>query len=208
LTPEERAKWRPKVMAGPPLHARPGWLVALDDWARGRSWMVRAPLLVYCAWIFQKHLNNPFYSSLAGGLNLGIHELGHFLWAPLGQTWAILGGSLTQCLAPVLVGALFYRQRDFFAVAIAFCWLGTNLFGVATYAADALTQQLTLVSPVGGDPIHDWGFLLTRWQKLSKAAEIGAAFRTAGSAAMLIGLAGGTWLLWRMHVLKPATAET
>lgn len=185
------------------MNRRSVLLEHIDDWARGRSWVVRLPLLIYFMWVFRNHLQNPFYSSLAGGLNLGIHELGHYLWAPLGELWAFLGGSLTQCLAPLVIAALFYRQRDYFAIAIALCWLSTNLFGVATYAADALTQQLPVVSPGGGDPQHDWGYLLTRWQMLSKAREVGAAFRTGASLAMIAGLGGGAWILWRMRALKP-----
>jgi hypothetical protein len=153
-------------------------------------------------------MKNPFYVSLVGGLNLGIHELGHFLWAPLGEFWAVLGGSLTQCLVPIVVMVLFYRQRDFFAVAIVFCWLATNLFSVATYAADGLTQQLDLVSPVGDDPIHDWGYLLGRWEMLSQARQVGGAIRTTAIVAMLFGLIGGAWLLWQMRTLPdpPPTA--
>ena len=192
------------MTAGPPLRRRALVLDQIDDWARGRSWAVRVPLLIYLALVFRNHLRDPLYSSLVGGLNLGIHELGHYLWSPLGQLWMFLGGSLTQCLVPVLIAGLFYRQKDYFAIAIALCWLATNLFGVATYAADALIQELPLVSPGGGDPQHDWGYLLTRWQKLSKAQEIGAAFRTAASLTMTAGLAGGAWVLWRMRVLQPA----
>jgi hypothetical protein len=177
-------------------------LDAIDDWARDKSWAPRLPLLLYFGWVFRNHLNNPFYDSLVGGLNLGVHELGHVLWAPAGQLFAVLGGSLTQCLIPVLVVGLFWRQRDYFAVAVTFCWLATNLYGVATYAADALTQQMTLVSPFGDDPIHDWGFLLTKWQKLSKAAQIGNALRQAAGASMLFGLGAGGWILWRMHKLR------
>ena len=35
---------------------------------------------------------------------------------------------------------MFWKQRDLFAIAVAFAWLGTNLFEVATYAADARTM--------------------------------------------------------------------
>jgi hypothetical protein len=177
----------------------------IDAWAAGRSWAVRLPVLVYFGWVFQHHVENPFYVSFLGGINLGIHELGHFLWSPLGDTLMILGGSLTQCLLPVIAMVMFYRQRDYFAIAIAFCWLSTNLFSVATYAADALTQQLSLVSPVGGDPLHDWGYLLTRWNKLSKAAAMGGTIRQTAVVSMLIGFVSGAWVLWRMFALpKPA----
>ena len=177
----------------------------IDEWAAGKSWAVRLPLLLYFAWVFQHHVKNPFYVSFLGGLNLGVHELGHFLWRPLGDTGMILGGSLTQCLLPVIAMVMFHRQRDYFAIAIAFCWLSTNLFGVATYAADAVTQQLPLVSPVGDDPMHDWGYLLGRWNKLSKAAAIGGTIRQTAVVTMLIGFASGAWVLWRMRALpKPA----
>jgi hypothetical protein len=171
----------------------------IDEWVAGRSWAARLPLIIYFGWVFQHHIDSPFYVSFLGGLNLGIHELGHFIWAPFGEMWAILGGSLTQCLVPVIALAMFYRQRDYFAISVAFCWLSTNLFSVATYAADALTQQLTLVSPIGGDPLHDWGYLLTRWNKLSKAHAIGVTIRQFAIVTMLIGLASGAWILWRMY---------
>jgi hypothetical protein len=193
-----REQLRARVISSGPIDRQPEWLVVIDEWARGKSWAIRLPLLIYFALVFRNHLKNPFYTSLVGGLNLGVHELGHFLWSPLGQDFAILGGSLTQCLVPVIVLYLFYRQRDFFAIAVGFSWLSTNLFGVATYAADALTQQLELVSPLGDDPIHDWGYLLGRWGKMSKAHEIGGAFRTLAVLTMAVGLAGGAFLLWRM----------
>jgi hypothetical protein len=198
----EREPAKPWVAVTPsvPFTAR------IDEWAAGRSWAARVPLLIYFAWVFQHHLQNPFYVSLLGGLNLGIHELGHFLWNPLGETWMMLGGSLTQCLLPVIAMVMFYRQRDYFAIAIAFCWLSTNLFSVATYAADAVTQQLTLVSPVGDDPMHDWGYLLGRWGKLSKAAAIGGTIRQTAVVAMVMGLAAGAWVLWRMRA-APRPAE-
>jgi hypothetical protein len=164
---------------------------------------VRLPLLVYFTLVFRNHLANPFYFPFIGGLNLGIHELGHYLWAPAGEFWAVLGGSLTQCLVPIVMAYLFHRQRDYFAIAIALCWLSTNLFSVATYAADALTQQLPLVSPGSDDPDHDWSYLLTRWNRLSHARDFGNVFRATASLTMVAGLAFGAWILWRMRKLNP-----
>jgi hypothetical protein len=195
---ERRTAGRTWVAVAPqqPIIAR------IDEWAAGRSWQLRLPLLLYFAWVFQHHLKNPFYDSFLGFLNLGIHELGHFVWAPFGETAGFLGGSLSQCLVPVIALLMFYRQRDFFAIAIAFCWLSTNLFSVSTYVADAVTQQLMLVSPVSGDPTHDWGYLLARWGKLSHAREIGGTIRQLAVVSMLLGLAGGAWVLWRMRVAR------
>jgi len=167
---------------------------------------VRLPLLLWFAWILRGHLRDPLYTSLFGGLNLGIHELGHFVFQPLGEFPGVAGGTLLQCLAPIVAMVMFRRQGDWFAIAVAWCWLGTNLFNVATYAADARAQALPLVSPVSGDPLHDWALMLGRLGLLEHDLAIGAALRFAGAATMLVGLAGGAWLLWRMARPLPEPA--
>src|SRR5205823_5309905 len=104
-------------------------------WARGRNPWVRAPLLAFFVYIFLQHLHDPLYGSIFGGLNLGFHELGHYIFAPFGETLQVLGGSLFQCIVPIIAAVLFYRQPDYFGVSFAWCWLSTNLFSVAVYAA-------------------------------------------------------------------------
>jgi hypothetical protein len=182
----------------------------VTDWARGRAWYLRAPLLLWFAWIFKQHLADPFYSSLFGGLNLGIHELGHYLFAPFGELMAVAGGSLLQCVVPLIGAWMFYRQRDYFAVAIAFCWLSTNLYSVAAYAADARTQQLELVSPGGGEPIHDWHYLLGALGWFRHDRIIGRGLSLLAIMAMVCGLGGGVYVLRKMlrHSLKTEESPT
>ena len=112
------------------------------DWCRGRAWLVRLPFLVWFSYILVRHLASSAYESLFGSLNLGLHEFGHFVFRPLGEFMMYAGGSLFQCLVPVLSVGMFFRQRDFFAIAVSFGWLSTNLFYVATYAADARAMDL------------------------------------------------------------------
>lgn len=177
-----------------------------DAWAAGRNWGVRLPLLVWFAWMLRGHLANPFYGSLFSGINLAIHELGHFVFGPFGMPMAVAGGSILQCLAPVAAGLVLYRQEDWFGIAVASCWLSTNLFGVATYAADARTQQLPLVSPTSGDPLHDWHYLLAHFGVLQHDRAIAAGLRDLAVLAMAAGLVFGGWLLWRMAATRPASA--
>src|SRR5207253_2494489 len=47
------------------------------------------------------------------------------------------------------------RQPDWFAVTFSGAWLATNLYGVATYVADAREMDLPLVTVGGGEPGHD-----------------------------------------------------
>jgi hypothetical protein len=168
-------------------------------WCRGRSWPARAPLLAWLAWILIHHLADPGYTSLFGGLNLGVHELGHPLFSFLGDFMGALGGSLLQCLAPVLSAAMFARQRDYFAIAACAGWLSTNLFEVARYVGDARALELPLVTPFGGEPRHDWNFLLGAMGLLPWDLAIAAGLRLAAVAAMLAALGTGGWLLWQMR---------
>lgn len=168
------------------------------EWCQGRSGLVRAPLLAWFAYILVRHLAAPMYHSLFGALNLGLHEFGHFAFRPLGEFMMYAGGSLLQCLAPVLSVGMFVRQRDYFAIAVCFGWLSTNLFEVATYAADARAMNMPLVSVGGGDTRHDWNYLLEEMGMLRWDAAIGFLFRVAATLSMALCLAAGTWLVWKM----------
>jgi hypothetical protein len=174
-------------------------LAWVDAGCEDRLWWARLPLVLWCAWMWRGHLADPQASDLVKGLNLGIHELGHILWSPFGQFLTILGGSLTQCLAPLVGTAMFLRQRDPFAVAFSLSWLATNLFDVATYCADARSMELPLVSPFGGDEIiHDWNWILEHLGLLAWDQRLAATMRLAGSGCFLVSLVGMVYCVWRM----------
>ena len=180
--------------------ARLDCLVAsIREWAAGRRWWVRAPVLVWMTWILAQYWSAPWYSTVFSGIDLAIHEIGHILWAPLGELMAFAGGTLTQLLAPVVAGVVFIRQRDWFAVSFAICWLGINCFEIVEYAGDALARQLPLVSPTTGAPQHDWAYLLSRFGILRHAHTVAAAWQWAGRIVMTLGIVFGGWVLWLMH---------
>ena len=193
---------RKRAEAPVPSPAGPGFLARhhaeILEWCRGRWWQVRLPLLAWFAWILVHSWQDPLYQPLFKGLNLGIHELGHYLFAPFGRFMGMLGGSLLQCLAPVLSMGMFLRQRDWFAIPVCFGWLATNLFDVATYVADARRMALPLGRPGGGHVIHDWNWLLGRMGLLACDTQIAFDLRCAATAAMGVCLLGGGWLVWRM----------
>lgn len=118
------------------------------------------------------------------GINLVIHEAGHLALGWFGTTPGILGGTLFELGAPLAAGAAFHRQRDDFGVAVAAFWLGTALVDVGLYAADARTRAIPLVSPVSGDPVHDWGWILGRLGLLAHDRAIGAGIRGLGLLTM------------------------
>ncbi|MFO7893426.1 MAG: hypothetical protein R6U63_06830 [Longimicrobiales bacterium] len=150
------------------------------------------------AWILVHYWDAPWYSTIFHGIDLAIHEIGHILWAPLGEFMGFAGGTLTQLLAPVAAGIMFLRQRDWFAVSFAACWLGINCFEIVEYAGDALTRRLPLVSPNTALPIHDWTYLLGELGILHHTDAVAAGWQWAGRVTMTAGIAFGAWVLWVM----------
>ena len=115
------------------------------------------------------------------------------------------GGTITQCLAPFASALMFLRQRDYFAISVCSCWLATNFWGVAIYAADARALQLNLVAPgMGMVPAsegtisHDWEFMLGQLGWLKYDTGIAAGFQFAAVACLTLGLGLGGWLLVQM----------
>ena len=199
---------RPEDEDEPVLALIPHLVQDARAWCRGRAWWARAPLLLYFVYGMWMHLSTSEpYRTLFDGINLGIHELGHVLFAPFGELLTAAGGTITQCAAPVAAAFVFLRQRDYFGIAVAWCWLATNLYGVAVYAADARALQLNLVAPgMGMVPAsegtisHDWEFLLGQLGWLQHTEVIAGAFRLSAFVSMAVGVAFGGWLLWRMAV--------
>lgn len=171
------------------------FLADAEEWARGRTWLPRAVLLLVCGWIFWRHLQDPLYGGIVKGLNLAIHEIGHVLFGFVGEFIGIAGGTILQLAAPLIAAWLFYRQRDYYAIAIAFCWLGTSFFDVSVYAADARAGDLPLVGLGGADPEHDWFILLAETGLLNHDRTIGGGFRLLGILTFLGGLFFGAWLV-------------
>ena len=95
-----------------------------------------------------------------------VHEAGHVIFSPFGEMLEVAGGSITQLAVPLIVALLFLRQREYFGISVALAWLSMSLTNLATYIGDARNQFLGLVSMGGGDPIHDWHFILGRYAML------------------------------------------
>lgn len=156
-------------------------------------WWARIPVLAWGAWTWIRHLRDEDYQGIAKGLNLALHEIGHILFGIFGEFLGILGGSLFQCLCPAIAFAMFLKQGDRFALAFCFAWLGTNLYDVARYVADARAMELELVSPFAGDEIvHDWNWLLSEVGWLAHDQTLAGFARFLGSLAFLVFLAWGT----------------
>lgn len=99
------------------------------------------------------------------GVNLVIHEAGHFVFALFGEFIHIAGGSIMQILMPLLFVLYFWRREEVWQSSVCMFWLGESILNTAFYAKDAQTMLLPLL---GGDGvIHDWNYLLTTLNLIS-----------------------------------------
>src|SRR6266550_3390997 len=85
-------------------------------------------------------LSNPQPWIFIDGANLLFHEAGHLIFSPFGQFLHILGGSLIQCLLPVVITFYFMKSKQYFSSAFGVFWLGDNVINVSVYMKDARTM--------------------------------------------------------------------
>src|SRR4051812_12958604 len=115
-------------------------------------------------------------------VDTAIHEFGHYLFMPFGETMTILGGSLFQVLFPLIFMGYFLvipARRDVHAAMVCLWWVSINVLGVATYMADARAGQLMLINGMTGQEsdAHDWNNLFRMWGMLYRDTIIAARFR-------------------------------
>ena len=197
-----------------PIYRVPlAWYLRPFVWARNRQWWWRLPLVAWFALVLADNLKSNEYAlnrlqNPLSALDYGIHELGHFIFVLTGEFMTILGGSLFQCLFPLLWMFGFLQKKWYFAASLCWCWLGLNLFDVAMYAGDARARLLPLVGPgsYGADPtdptsydkMHDWYQLLNRTGHLDSDLVIAHGLRVAAVVCFVVGLALAGMLMVQM----------
>ncbi len=148
---------------------------------------------------------NPYGVStfLIGGANLAFHEAGHFIFMIFGyELLLVAGGSLMQCIVPLVVVVQFLRQKDNFESSIALWWLGQNFLDVAPYIYDAWDKKLTLLGGHTGqdDPdSHDWHFILSETGYLQKYDEIAYFMVRMGTFTLFLSFVWGGYILYKQY---------
>jgi hypothetical protein len=119
------------------------------------------------------------------GIDLVFHEAGHVIFGFFGQFLAVLGGSLTQVLIPVIATIAFLKTREWASAAVTLFWTGQSLTDVAIYAADGRARALPLLAE---GLIHDWNYILGRLGLLQSAETVGGVIFGLGALTMLAAL--------------------
>lgn len=173
-------------------------LRSIEEWARGRNWPLRAPFVLAFVFLGIELLVDSSHATIFGGIDLGIHEAGHVVFRFGGELLCAFGGSLLQCLAPILCAVALARLPDWFGVSFCGVWLAVNLYEVARYVADARAMLLPLVTIGGGDARHDWNFLLGELGLLRSDHLLAGLLRIVAFAVLWGSIAASVWLLWKI----------
>ena len=161
-------------------------------------------LLVIIVWglklIFSSVESNYSGISFMHLINLPFHEAGHILFRIFGQFMMTLGGSLTQCLVPLICLLTFLvKTRDPFAASVSLWWMGENLVDLAPYINDARALKLILLGGVTGQDVedyHDWEFILRKLNLLEYDHLMAKTAHVIGALLMICAFVwGGSVLL-------------
>ena len=171
------------------------------EWCAGRMWIPRAILLLYLVYSLYRLLRDPESSNMFSGITFAFHELGHVIFGFAGHFISSLMGSGTQILIPIIVMIVFFRQPDYFGIAVGAFWLAFSLFNLAVYVADARRMDLPLVG-LTSDPEHDWHYLLSTTGLLQLDTTFAFLLRVAGTLIGAASFAFAVWLLVQMATQK------
>ena len=133
-------------------------------------------------------------------VDLIAHEAGHLFFSWFGEFIQVSGGTVGRLFVPLAFMVYFYSRKELFSAAIALFWIGQNLFNISVYVKDAQAMTLPLVSVGGGDPIHDWHYLLSRVGLLRWDQQIGSVIYILGLLVMISSsVMAGYWSIERME---------
>ena len=152
--------------------------------------------------------NNSMTKYFLHNINLVFHEAGHLIFRPLGDTMRVFGGSLMQCLMPLIVIIQFLRQRDNFGASVGLWWIGQNFLDVAPYIYDAWDKKLPLLGGIIGQEnpnYHDWHNLLTKFNSMQYHDEIAFSVGYLGIFFICLSFIWAGVILYKRFLLIQST---
>jgi hypothetical protein len=184
----------------------------VDTYAAQKTWYWYVPLWLFGLYLFLALLDfelggeMPFVLSIMYAANFLLHELAHIMLSFLPEILVAAAGSLSEILLGGFLIFIGIKGKTYFASLFGFLWFMLSTQSAADYMADARTQAIPLVTPGGGDPIHDWNFVFDKLGLLDYDVLIGHIVRTSGSIVGLFGLVFSAWVIYRIAVVKPTSS--
>lgn len=138
--------------------------------------------------------------SFLHNINLVFHEAGHWIFGFFGRFIRVFGGTLMQCLIPLIVMIQFLKQKDNFSASVGLWWLGQNFLDIAPYIYDAWDRKLILLGGITGQDhpgSHDWYYLLSTTNRLDSYAEIALLTGNLGKFILFLSFVWGGLILYK-----------
>ena len=175
---------------------------AFTRWGR---YLVAAILAGVVGWYaFVAHREVPFLDLF----DLGIHEVGHLVFAFAPRMLMFIAGSVAQVLVPLGLAWYFGMfRRDAAGGAFCLAWAGASMWDVSVYVADAPVQALPLIG--GGQ--HDWAYLLgpSGFDVMHLSDEIAGFIESTGAVLVAVGILGAlTAMVSGLRRQEPAVPST
>lgn len=123
---------------------------------------------------------------LLDAADLFVHELGHLVFAFMGEPLRMAGGTLLQIIVPSLFAFGFLKGAYRPGVQFSLFWLGQNFLNISVYAQDARRQMLPLVG--GPHARHDWNWMLGQLGILEWDLAIGFFFIALAVAVFIAAI--------------------
>ncbi len=141
-------------------------------------------------------------------LNALLHKIGHAVWGLVVPDTPIAGGWLLQLGVPAIALFVFYRNFDYFGLALTFAWFGTAMLWNAPYCARAPVEKFPPSVINMKEPIHDWFAMLNASGSLEDAHSIARSLWWGGMLALAFGLYFLASQLYFMYTLEERRKET
>ena len=182
----------------------------VEAYAKGKTWYWYLPLWLFGLYTFYELFRLdmvkqqlPLVLLIPYSFNFFIHEMAHIVTAWLPAVLCASAGSLSELALGVVLVVLAFRQRSYFALLFCFLWFDLACQSAGAYMADAVPQQLQLVSlgallSGGGEARHDWNFVFGQLHLLWASAFIGDTIRVIGAVGGFLGVIFTAWVMYKM----------
>lgn len=137
-------------------------------------------------------------------VELYLHEGGHFISRPFGETLAIFGGSFWQIMLPFLLFLFALRDRSRIAPFPLF-YTGLSTMDVSYYARDAMFRIQPLIGGMHKN-MHDWFRLAIRWELQDDIETIADTLYYAGALCCAGAIGAGLFLAMKSYFRPPVQA--
>lgn len=186
---------------------------AIDGYIKDKTWYWYIPFWLLGFYMFIELLefklgsSSAFIIAIPQSFNFFLHEMSHLVFGFLPPIFTAAAGSFSEIFLGLALIITAVVTRGYFASLFCVLWFMLATQSTADYIGDARAQNLSLVSFGGGDPIHDWNFILNKLGLLQQDTFIAGIVSGFGIICGIGALGFSGWLIIRMFLAQRTQSE-